>query len=46
MIKSIIFDYFKNNGYFPDEVQDIILYFDSDENVQKKYKGNYFYATR
>lgn len=45
-IKNLFFDYFKKNGYFPSEVQDVILYFDSDENVQKKYKGNYFYATR
>ena len=42
MIKSIIFDYFKNNGYFPDEVQDIILYFNSDENVQKNIKATIF----
>ena len=45
-IKHIFLNYLKNNGYFPNEVQDVILYFDSDENVQKNYKGNYFYATR
>ena len=45
-IKKIIIDYFLENNYYPNEVEDVIIYFDSDENVQKKYNGNYFYATR
>ena len=45
-IKNLFIDYFKKEGLFPKEVQDIILYFDSNENVQKNYDGNYFYATR
>lgn len=45
-IKKIIIDYFSENNYYPKEVEDVIVYFDSDENVQKNYAGNYFYATR
>ena len=45
-IKKIIIDYFSKNNYYPKEVEDVIIYFDSDENVQKNYAGNYFYATR
>ena len=45
-IKWYFNDYFEKNGYIHDEVEEIILYFDSDENVQKNYRGNYFYATR
>lgn len=45
-IKNIIIDYFSKNNYYHNEVEDVIVYFDSDENVQKKYGGNYFYATR
>lgn len=42
-VKSICIDCLRNEGCFPTEV---IVYFDSDENVKKKYNGNYFYATR
>jgi len=45
-IKNLIIDYLKKRGFYPDEVEELILYFDSDENVQEKYDGNYFYATR
>ena len=44
-IREIIIEYFSKNNYYPNEVKDIIIYFDSDENVQEKYDGNYFYAT-
>jgi len=44
-IKEMIINYFINNGYFPNEIKDVIVYFDSDENVQINYNGNYFYAT-
>ncbi len=45
-IKTVYFDYFKERGYMPNEIETITFYFDSDENVQKNYAGNYFYATR
>jgi len=45
-IKNLIIDYLKKRGFYPDEVEELILYFDSDENVQEKYDVNYFYATR
>ena len=44
-IKEIFINYLKDKGYFPSLVQDVDLYFDSDENVQNNYRGNYFYAT-
>lgn len=44
-IKKIVIDYFLENNCYPNEVEDVIIYFDSDENVQKNYNGNYFYAT-
>ena len=44
-IKEIIIDCFKKERCYPSIIKDIIIYFDSDENVKKKYKGNYFYAT-
>ncbi len=44
-IKNLFFDCFQGNSYFSNEILDVILYFDSDENVQKNYNGNYFYAT-
>lgn len=30
----------------PEEISKTIFYFDSDENVQKHYQGNYFYSTK
>ncbi len=45
-IKEAIINYLIVNGYFPNRIQDVIVYFDSDENVQIKYNDNYFYATR
>ena len=45
-IKESIVGFLKNKNYIPDEITETIFYFDSDENVQKNYKGNYFYATR
>ncbi len=45
-IKSIYIDYLKEKGYIPDKIKKNIFYFDTDENVQKHYGGNYFYATR
>ena len=45
-IKEIFINYLKDNGYFPSLVKDVDFHFDSDENVQKNFRGNYFYATR
>ena len=45
-IQAIYIDYLKKHGYMPDEIETVRFYFDSDENVQKNYEGNYFYATR
>jgi hypothetical protein len=45
-IQAIYIDYLKKHGYMPNEIERVRFYFDSDENVQKNYGGNYFYATR
>lgn len=45
-IKSIIIDYYVDTQESSNEIKQFIFYFDSDENVQKNYRGNYFYATR
>lgn len=45
-IKSIYVGYLQENGYMPGEVEQIRFRFDSDENVQAYYGGNYFHATR
>ena len=34
-----------NTTIYENEIKDVIVYFDSDENVQINYNGNYFYAT-
>ena len=41
-IKKIIIDYFLKNNYYPNEVEDVIIYFDSDENVQKNIMETIF----
>ncbi len=43
-IKSIYKEFLKE--ILPYKIENYYFYFDSDENVQKNYKGNYFYATR
>jgi len=45
-IKSIYLSFLNQHGYMPNEIEEIRFYFDSDENVQANYKGNYFYATK
>ena len=45
-MKSIYVSFLKQHNYMPDEIEEICFYFDSDENVQANYKGNYFYATK
>jgi 5-formyltetrahydrofolate cyclo-ligase len=45
-IRKIILDYFSKCTYYPNKIENVTIYFDSDENVQKNYDGNYFYATR
>ena len=45
-IETIYLNCLKKYGYMPNEIIETIFYFDSDENVQKNYDGNYFYATR
>ena len=44
-IRKIILDYFSKCTYYPNKIEDVTIYFDSDENVQKNYSGNYYYAT-
>ena len=45
-IKSIYTSYLQQNGYMPGEIEVLHFHFDSDENVQANYGGNYFHATR
>ena len=45
-IKTVYVDFFKQQGYMPSEIEIIRFHFDSDENVQANYGGNYFHATR
>lgn len=45
-IRKIILDYFAKCTYYPNKIEDVTIYFDSDENVQLNYAGSYFYATR
>ncbi len=45
-LENIFVDLLQKEALMPDIIDNISgFYFDSDENVQKKYNGNYFYAT-
>jgi hypothetical protein len=45
-IESIYVGFLKQQGYMPGEIEETRFRFDSDENVQLHYGGNYFHATR
>lgn len=42
-IKNYIYSYLNSNGYFKKFNDKITIEFDSDENVNKNYEGNYYY---
>ena len=44
--EKIYIDLLKNNNIIPTFIEQTEFHWDSDENVQKNYGGNYFYATR
>ena len=41
-IKTFILEKLNESGYFKEFNKNVLFVFDSDENVKKKYKGNYF----
>lgn len=47
-IKKLCIQILKEKNYIPHRIKEsrIILYFDSDENVQNNFGGSYFYATK
>ena len=45
-MKSLIISMLKDRGYFNLFASEIRFDFDSDENIQKKFKGNYFFKYR
>ena len=45
-IKAFILEKLNECGYFEEFSKNVLFVFDSDENVKKKYKGNYFLRLR
>ncbi len=47
-IKQIYIEILKEKKLIPERIDEsnVVVYFDTDENVQKNYNGNYFYAMR
>ena len=45
-IRKTIINHFSGHNLYPNVFEDVIIYFDSDENVQKNHAGDYFYVTR
>ena len=45
-IKTFILEKLNELGYFKEFNKNVLFVFDSDENVKKKYKGNYFLRLR
>ena len=41
-IKTFILEKLNEFGYFKEFSKNVLFVFDSDENVKKKYKGNYY----
>ena len=45
-IKTFILEKLSDLGYFKEFSNNVMFVFDSDENVKKNYKGNYFLRLR
>jgi hypothetical protein len=45
-IKTLILEKLNQLGYFSEFSSNVLFEFDSDENVKKNYKGNYFLRLR